>query len=195
MRRFGRRFSRRKWIPKKPIQHTPALIGNAPGANTGLLHVLAHAGTLAGGSMTGSRTGGEDRTTEVDNGRHVNTMIVNIGFIPAGGTSGYYELGFIKYERSFTTPAVGSDPVPSTADMVGDGLQRAVRSLTPGYMIKYMQIPVTAETVTTRSIKVNWRKYKKDLVRDGDYFTLLIFNRTAGAGTYDITTRYTTSAN
>ncbi len=188
-----RTFRRRKLL-KNPIQHSPSLIGNAPSTNTGLLHVLAHAQGLAGGSMSANRTD-EDRLTEVGNGRRINSMIVSIGFVPATATQGYYELGFIKYERSTSVPALGTDPVPSSANIATVGLQQEVRSLTPGYMIKYMQVPVTAEISKTLSIKLNWNKYRKGMVRDGDYFTVLIFNRTNGAGTYDIQTRFTTSDN
>lgn len=190
--RRGRK--RRRFIPKEQIQHSPSLLGNAPAANVGLLHVLVHANGLAGGSMNADRRD-EDRLTEVGNGRHIRNMIVSIGFIPSANSQGYYELGFIKYERSFTVPTLGTDPVPSTANMLSVGLQQEVRSLTPGYMVKYMQVPISAETTKIISVKVDWAKYKKSMVRDGDYFTLLVFNRTAAAGTYDINTRFNTSSN
>ena len=193
MRRRRLHYSRgTRRVPTQSIQHSMSLIGNAPGANVGLAHVLAHAQGLAGGSMTASRTGGEDRTTEVDNGRSVGAMTIDIGFIPLGASQGYYEFALVKYERSFTTPAWGTDPVPGNANVITDGLQREARSLTPGYVVQYGLIPITAEINRTKKIIVNWAKFKKAKVRDGDYFVLLIFNRTAAAGVYDIHCRYRT---
>jgi len=188
-RRFSRRGTRKMY--SQPVQHTASLIGNAPANDTGLVHVLAHASQLAGGSMTASRTGNEDRTTEVDNGRHVGKMTLDIGFTP-GGAKGYYEYAITKYERSFSVPTIGVDPVPSNADMAADGLQRAVRSLTPGYVIRYGIIPITLETSRTQKLVINWAKFKKAQVRDGDYFTITMFNRTDAAPVYDIYTRYKT---
>ncbi len=197
MPRYGfRRPTRRRGrkILKGVIQHSPALMGNVPATGSGLLHVLAHATVLAGVSMSTNRFD-EDRNTEVANGRNIHNMIVTFAVTPAAATSGYYELGFIKYERSTSVPAIGTDPVPASATIAADGMQNAVRSLSPGYMIKYMQIPVTAEMSTTRSIPINWGKYKKAKVKDGDYFVLLVFNRTGGSATYDIQTRFNVADN
>jgi len=188
MKRRGRQ------ILKGAIQHSPALMGNAPAGGVALLHVLAHATVLAGTSMSQNRFD-EDRNTECANGRNIHNMICNISFVPATATQGYYELGFIKYERSTSVPAIGTDPVPATATILADGLQNSVRSLSPGYMIKFMTIPVTAEISKAISIKLNWAKYRKAKVRDGDYFCLVVFNRTNGAGTYDIQTRFNVADN
>ncbi len=185
----------RRRIPLNVIQHSPALLGNAPANNVALLHVLAHAGNLAGSSLTTGRTGGEDRSTEVDNGRYVRDMIVQIAFIPNVNTVGYYEIAFIKYERSTSVPTIGTDPVPTSAVCISDGLQGAIRSLSPGYMIKFMQVPVTKETSKVLSLKINWSKYRKAKVRDGDYFCLVVFNKSSSSGVYDISTRYNTSSN
>ncbi len=174
------------------IQHSPSLIGNTPANNIALLHVLAHSQQLAGGSMTASRTGGEDRTTEVDNGRHVGKMTLDVAFIPLAAANGYYEYVVVKYERSFTVPVVGTDPVPSSANAVTDGLQREARSLAPGYVVQHGIIPITAETTVVRKIKINWAKFGKSLVRDGDYFCIIFFNRAAASNTYDISIRYNT---
>jgi len=169
-----------------------SLIDNTPANQTGLLHVLAHAGSLAGGSMTASRIGGEDRTTEVDNGRHVGKMTIDLAIIPTSAATGYYEYFAVKYERQFSTPAYGTDPVPNNADTLTDGLQREVRSLTPGYGIQYGIIPVTGEFAKNKKIILNWDKFGKATVRDGDYYCLVVFNRTSSSTQYDIHCRYNT---
>ncbi len=174
------------------IQHSPSLLGNAPANNTGLLHVLAHAGNLAGGAMTSSRTGGEDRTTEVDNGRVIGRTTIDWALTPLTTTKGYYEYVIVKYERSFTVPVVGTDPVPSNANMLTDGLQREARSLAPGYVLQFGLIPVTSETNVVRKIIINWAKFRKAQVRDGDYFCIIFFNRSDASGIYDLHIRYNT---
>ncbi len=193
MPRFRRSFRpRRRKLISQPIQHSPALMGNNPNNNVGLLHVLAHAGVLAGGSMGSTRSGGEDRLTEVDNGRHVGNMNINLAFTTVAAGTGYYEYALVKYERSTTVPIIGTDPVPASAVIVTDGLQNAVRSLSPGYLIQYGQIAVTPQTTRLKIIRANWSKFDKSLVRDGDYFCLIIFNRSDGQSSYDIQTRYRT---
>ncbi len=142
--------------------------------------------------MTGSRTGGEDRTTEVDNGRTVGKTTIDFGLTPTALTTGYYEYAVVKYERSFTVPAIGTDPVPTSANIITGGLQRECRSLAPGYVLQFGIIPATKETVVTRKIIINWAKFNKEKVRDGDYYCIIFFNRTDGAGVYDLHIRYKT---
>ncbi len=167
-------------------------MGNAPANNVGLVHVLAHSQQLAGGSMTASRTGGEDRTTEVDNGRKVGNMTIDFALTPLAATKGYYEYCLVKYERSFSVPVIDVDPVPSSADIITGGLQREARSLAPGYVVQFGTIPCTAETNVSRKIRVSWSKFGKETVRDGDYFVLIFFNRSDAAGIYDLQIRYKT---
>ncbi len=193
MRRFFRRRGGKRKIYGQPIQHSPALMANSPANNIALLHVLGHAGVLAGGSMNSSRTGGEDRTTEIDNGRTVGKMHVQIDFTVGVNSKGYYEIAAIKYERSTSVPIVGTDPVPTSADIATDGLQREVRNLTPGYCIYWDTVALTAGTNRTKKLVLDWAKYGKAKVRDGDYFALILFNRSDEANTiYDIQTRYKT---
>ncbi len=191
MRHFGRRTRGRRKIYGQPIQHSPSLLGNNPANDTALIHILAHADQLAGQSMTAARTGAEDRTTDVDNGRHVGRMTLDIGFTVSAST-GYYEYALVKYERSTSVPTIGVDPVPSSADIVSDGLQRAVRSFTPGYVIKFGLIAITPQTNRIVKIKADWAKFGKAQVRDGDYYALIVFNRTDAAPLYDIHIRYKT---
>ncbi len=193
MRRFSTRRGRsRKPSRKMVMQHIPSLMGNSPANNIGLVHVLAHSGSLAGGSPSASRMD-EDRLTEVANGNHIGRMHVNVNFIPASTSEGYYEYAFVKYERSFTVPVIGVDPVPSSADITTNGLQQEVRSFTPGYVVQFGTIPITPETIVSRNLTVSWAKFGKSLVRDGDYFCLIFFNRTGAAATvYDLQIRFKT---
>ncbi len=167
-------------------------MGNGPADNIGLLHVLAHAQGLAGGSMGASRTGGEDRLTEVDNGRHVGHTTIDFSLSFTASPVGYYEYAVVKYERSTSVPSIGTDPVPSSADITTVGLQQSVRSLSPGYVLQYGQIPCVPNINVHRVIKINWAKFKKSLVRDGDYFCIIFFNRSNTTNIYDLQIRYRT---
>ena len=187
-----RRGRPRRTTRKMVMQHIPSLMGNSPANNIGLVYVLAHAGSLAGGSPSASRME-EDRLTEVANGNHVGRMTVNVNFIPASTSEGYYEYAFVKYERSFSVPTIGTDPVPTSANITTNGLQQEVRSLSPGYVVQFGTIPITPETIVSRNLSVSWAKYGKSQVRDGDYFCLIFFNRTGAAATvYDLQIRYKT---
>ncbi len=192
MRHFSRRGRGKRKIYGQPVQHSPSLMGNAPLNNIGLLHVLARSGTLAGGSMTASRVGDENRTVDVDNGRSIGKMTVSVNFTTSGASIGYYEYAFIKYHRQTSVPAIGTDPVPTSADIVSDGLQRAVRNFTPGWVVHFGT--VSSNTAFNRGIKlvINWAKFKMEKVRDGDFYCLVMFNRSDGTATYDIQTRYKT---
>jgi len=119
--RFRRSTKRRK-IYGQPIQHIPSLMSNNPANNIGLLHVLAKSNTVAGGTVGGSRTGQEDRDVTIDNGRSVGRMTIQIDFTPVASVQGYYEYAVIKYHRQTTVPAIGTDPVPSSADITSTGL-------------------------------------------------------------------------
>ncbi len=119
-------------------------------------------------------------------------MTIHLSFRSTVAGTGYYEYALVKYERSTSVPVIGTDPVPTSADIATGGLQREIRSMTPGYLIKYGQIAITPQTTKITVIKANWAKYKKALVRDGDYYCLVIFNRSDGASFYDVQTRYKT---
>ncbi len=174
------------------IQHAQSVIGTQPAANIATLHVLAHSTVLAGSGMSVDRME-EDRETEVANGKTLGRITVDMGFRPASDSAGYYEYGVIKYERSNSVPAIGTDPVPSSADITSKGMQSSVRSLSPGYLIQYGIIPVTAETTRTKKLIINFAKFKKALVRDGDYFVLIVFNKTGSATSiYDLYWRFKT---
>ncbi len=167
-------------------------MGNAPVNNVGLLHVIANGPQLAGGSMTTDRTSTENRFQGVNNGRYVGKTTIDFALTSVGTPRGYYEYCVVKYQRQFTVPAIGTDPVPSSAVIITDGLQNACRSLAPGYVIKFGTIPVTAETTVTRKIVINWAKFGKAIMRDGDFFTIVFFNRSDSTNTYDLQIRYTT---
>ena len=193
MRHFGsRRRGRARKTASEFIQHSPALKGNQPNNLIGLIHVFAHAGSLAGGSMSAGRMD-EDRLTEVANGRTIGNTNITIALVPGVNTNGYLEYAVIKYERSTSVPTIGTDPVPSSADIATNGLQQEVRSMTPGYCVKWGIIPVTAEVTKTFPININWNKFRKGKVRDGDYYTIIIFNNTSNnALVYDLFFRYKT---
>ncbi len=173
----------------QPIQHTLAFMGNTPGNNTAVVHVLAKAGILAGGAMDSDRSD-EDRLEEVANGRHVGNMTINLDFTVAAATTGYYEYALIKYEKQLTVPALGVNQVPSSTEINTQGLQQAVRQHAPGWVIKYGTIPLSGGSNKSAIILAKWAKFNKSKVRDGDFWILIVFNRSDANGSYDVQVRY-----
>ncbi len=166
-------------------------MGNAPGNNLALVHVLGKAGELAGASMAASRTP-EDRFQEIANGRTVGNMTINLDFTVAAATTGYYEYAVVKFEKQTAVPTLGAGNMPSSADMAATGLQQAIRNDAPGWVIEYNTIALTGGSNRSKVIKCRWGKYNKAKVRDGDFFMLIIFNRSDANGPYDVQIRYRT---
>lgn len=56
--------------------------------------------------------------------------------------------------------------------------------------MKFGMIPLSAETVTTRTISVSPGKFKKSRIRDGDYIGITLFNRTGASISHTTQMRY-----
>ncbi len=186
-RRFGKRTS--KYAGMTSIQHSPASIGNVVPTNDQLVTFIAVAGSVAGSGMGANRQD-VDRLTEVSSASYVGKTTINVGFFPGIATKGYIEFLVFKAQRQFTTPVVGTNPIPSDAEVIAVGLQQEYRKNMPGWVIQYGQIPLTTDTVHVRTIKIDWAKFKMDKVRDGDFFGITYFNRTDQSINIDWQARY-----
>jgi len=174
------------------IQHSPSSMGNLVPTNDQLVTFMAVANVFAGGSMTTDRTD-ENRLTDVPNGRNIGRTTWNVGFEVGSETqSGYIEYCVFKAERQHGTPVVGTDPLPTDAEVISLGLQAMYRNNLPGWVIKFGLIPITSETIVTREISVSWSKFKKQRVKDGDFYGIVFFNRTGVNVTIDWQCRYKT---
>ncbi len=164
-------------------------MGNSILTNDQLVIYPAVATTLAGGALTGD-TRESDRFQDVSPGEIVGHMTVNIGLLPAANSKGYFEYIVFKAQRQFTTPVVGTDPIPSDAEIIAGGMQGEYRKNMPGWVIQFGQWPVTENTVALRTIKINWAKFKMAGVRSGDFFGIALFNRTSATVVTDWQARY-----
>ncbi len=158
-------------------------------SNTQLVTFIAVSTVPAGTSMSNTRLD-TDRAVEVSNGALVGRTTINVGMLPAAGANGYYEYIVFKAQRQFTTPVKGTNPLPSDTEVIAAGLQQEYRKNMPGWIIQYGQFPITAETTATKTIKIDWNKFKMAKVRDGDFYGITYFNRTGATCTFDWQARY-----
>lgn len=170
-------------------QHTTSEMSGTVSANTlATVRFLVIPNQNAGASLLTERSGG-DRAQEVNNGSRVGNITLDI--TERGATSaGVLEVCVVKCQRQHAIPAVGTDPIPSTADVLATGLQQNMRGNTPGWVLKSFLFPYTAEMPVVRKISINLAKFKMATWRDGDYLAVLLFNRGGGAIIVDHTARY-----
>ncbi len=186
---FRRRGGRRRSAPRPRIQHSPSTMSSAPATNTGVVIYAIVPDTDAGSSATASRISGTDRDRTVGTGSRVNSVNFNIS-IQGVAQDGFLELVAFKAERQFILPVKGTDPLPSDLDCVNQGCQQAYRMAMPGWIMKHIMIPVSAETANSKTFSVNLAKFRKAGWRDGDYFGIYVLNRTGGAATFHTQMRY-----
>lgn len=173
---------------KKRLQHSPSSMGNSILTAAQLVTFAVVAERLAGTALTTSRTG-SDRQTEVQSGGQVNHITWDLQIQP-GANQGTLEYLVFKVERSFVTPVVGTDPIPTDAQILSGGLQGSYRKNMPGWVMKYGAVGIAAEQPRVVKIKVNLKKFKKGTIRDGDHIGLVVFNRTGSTITYGWSARY-----
>ncbi len=153
-----------------------------------LVTFIAVSTVPAGTSMATSRLD-TDRATEVSSGALVGRTTIDLGVV-AGAASGYIEYVVFKAQRQHATPVKGTDPLPSDTEVIGAGLQQEYRKNLPGWVIQYGLFPISAETPRTKTIKIDWNKFRMAKVRDGDFYGVTYFNRTASNITFDWQARY-----
>ncbi len=190
MPRFRSRRRGRSFVHRGPrIQHSPAEMGGTVALNTlAAVRQLCIPNQVAG-SSAGTPRDGSDRDKEVNTGSKVGNITIDISL--SGATaSGILEYALIKYQRQSTVPLVGVAPVPSSATVLAVGLQQATRLASPGWVLHFNTMAYTAETTRTKMLKINLSKFRMSSWRDGDYFSLLLFNRGGAAIFVDHHARY-----
>ena len=144
---------------------------------------------VAGVSATTGRLD-TDRDREVSNGEKVGYTRFTLQIEPTGAGYGTLEWILFKVERSAVTPVVGTHPIPSSADVDGQGIQQAFRLNMSTWVCRFGAISVSAETPIVRTIGINWSKFKKGTVKDGDHYGIALFNRTTGSMDYSVQMMY-----
>ncbi len=144
---------------------------------------------VAGVSATTGRLD-TDRDREVSNGERVGFTRFTLQYEPATTAKGNIEYMIFKAERQATTPVVGTFPIPSAATVDGQGIQQAFRLNMSTWCCKFGSFPVAGETPITKVITINWAKFKKATVKDGDHYGIALFNRADGTVNFSVQMLY-----
>ncbi len=144
---------------------------------------------VAGTSATTGRLD-TDRDREVSNGEKVGFTRFTLQFEPSATAVGSIEYVLFKAERQATTPVVGTFPIPSSAEVDGQGIQQAFRLNMSTWVCKFGVFPVTPEVAFARTVTINWSKFKKGTVKDGDHYGIALFNRTNGTINFSVQMMY-----
>ncbi len=139
----------------------------------------------AGTSATNPRID-TDRDRECSNGERVGFTRFHLQMEPSGTATGSIEYMIFKVERAFTVPVVGTDPIPSSAEVDTQGIQQAFRLNMSTWCCKFGTIALSPDTPVSRTITINWAKFKKATVKDGDHYGIAMFNRTSGTVNWSV---------
>ncbi len=156
--------------------------------NTLAAIVLVSPSILAGANATTNiEAQDKDRTANV--GHHIGTFTVDMGIRETPAT-GMVEFCLLKIERAVVTPLIGVGNIPTTAEVLTQGLQQASRLLNPGKVFHYSKRAYSDNTTIAHKIRVSPAKFRLSKLKAGDHWMLLMFNRGAGAVTFDFEARY-----
>ncbi len=152
------------------------------------MFIIMSPSIFAGGSASSNiEAQDKDRTANV--GHHLGQLNLSIGM--RGSTnSGLLEYGVTHVERALSTPALGNNNLPTSAEIGTQGMQQALRMENPGRVFHWSQRAYTIESTLVQNIRVSPAKYKRSKVKAGDHWVLIVHNRGAAAVTLDIQMRY-----
>ncbi len=184
------RFRKKKRrITGNVVIHVPSTMGGTMVLNASRLIVIASPSIFAAGSAS-DNIEAQDKDRTVNVGHHIGRLNLDIN-IREISDNGVVEFCVFKVERSASTPAVGTHPVPSTAEILTQGMQQACRMANPGKVFHYSKRAYTIEQPITHKIIVSPAKYKLSKFKAGDHWILLMFNRNnGGTVTFDYEARY-----
>ncbi len=103
--------------------------------------------------------------------------------------SGVVEVVVLKAERQPAVPTLGTG-LPPQATITTDGLQKSARTYQPGRVIFFGQMATAPEQPRTMKIPAKWGKYKMAKIRQGDFYLVLINNRSGSTIIYDVQSRF-----
>ncbi len=183
-----RRYKKRRRITGNSVIHVPSAMSAGLAANTAVVKVITSPSIFAAGSAS-SNIEAQDKDRTVNVGHHIGRLNLDISIRNTTG-SGNVEFCVFKVERANSTPVLGTHPVPSTAEVVSQGMQQACRMANPGKVFHYSKRAFTIETTFNHKIIVSPAKYKLSKCKAGDHWILLVFNRGATTVTVDLEMRY-----
>ncbi len=190
MPRYGyrRRMRRSGGRRQSATMHVPSTMEQSLAPDI-LSLIFAQTPSLDAGASASSNIEASDRDRTVNVGNSIGKVTFDID-IRNAAASGSMEFAVIRCERCFGVPIVGTDPIPSSLDVTGEGIQQAFRTRMPGRVLHFSQMAVTIETTRTKKIIVNPAKFRMSKVRPGDYLALAVFNRNGASITYSVQMRY-----
>ncbi len=169
--------------------HVPATMEDTITADSALIIYAQVPSLMAGGSASANiEASDRDRTVNVGNSI-IGNIIFNFSTRNVAG-SGTFDFIIFRVERSFITPVLGTDPIPSVAEILSQGSQQAFRMNMPGRVLHFSTRSFTTEVPIAHTMKVNPAKYRMAKVRPGDFIGCCIFNRSAITATVSMQMRY-----
>ncbi len=187
MRHFGSRRRTKKHYTTAVI-HVPSTMGSSPGSLVGIAYIIASPSIFAAGSAS-SNIEAQDKDRTVNVGHHIGRITIDFG-VSAATFDGTCEFAITKVLRADSTPALGTHPLPSAAEISSQGLQQAVRLANPGLVFHFSKVAMTKEMTKVVRITVSPAKYKQSKMKAGDHWVLIAFNRSGGACAWDFECRY-----
>ncbi len=174
---------------KKVIQHTTSTMTQAQVTAAQHVIYIANAGTLGltGTAATANVYATSNREQEFTVDSNLGKTTMDIGWSDIL-SDGIYEYVVWKRERQSATPIVGAG-LPSNANATVSGLQQTYRIEMPGRVVRFGVIPLSAETPKTLKLTIDWKKFKMDKIKSGDWYGITFFNRTGATVTMDFQSR------
>ncbi len=184
-----RRRGKKRFRPSgNTVIHVPSTMqGTITNAVSNVLVIVSPSIFAAGSASSNIEAQDKDRTVNV--GHHVGRLNIDLS-IRDTTADGVIEFCVYKVERADSTPALGTHPVPSTAEILAQGMQQACRMANPGKVFHYSKRAYTVENTYTHKIVVSPAKYKLSKLKAGDHWILQVFNRGSATVTFDFEARY-----
>ncbi len=188
MPRFRRSFRRPRRKTGNVVIHVPSTMDQNLVKDVASLIVISAPSIFAAGSAS-SNIEAQDKDRTVNVGHHIGRLNLDIGFRNMI-TDGIIEFCVLKVERDDSVPAIGTHPIPSSAEILSQGLQQACRMANPGKVFYFAQRAYTIEMPFVQKITVSPAKYKLSKCKAGDHWILILFNRGTQNCTFDYQGRF-----
>ncbi len=192
MRHFGFRRRTRRFSSKPRGQvtvHVPSTMEQSTAADVGSI-VYAQTPSLFAGGSASSNIEASDRDRTVNVGNSIIGAITFNFSSRSTAVAGTIDFCVFRVERSFITPVIGTDPIPSSAEMLTQGVQQAMRMNLPGRVIHFSTRSYAVEQPINHLIRVTPAKFRMAKVRPGDHIGIMIFNRGSGTIIWSMQMRY-----
>ncbi len=184
---FRRRMRPRRKLGNSVI-HVPSTVGGSLAANTALVIIIASPSIFAGGSAS-SNIEAQDKDRTVNVGHHIGAITIDVTIRGATAT-GVMEYCVYKVERAASTPALGTFPVPSSAEISSQGIQQVCRMENPGKVFHVSKRAYSTTQTVVHKIRVSPAKFRLSKFKAGDHWILQIHNRGPQTVNHDFEARY-----